>query len=78
MPSQHAGKQRTFRLNAEEDALLTRLAARHGGIKGALVAGLKLLDGANDIDLPAALERAAATLRAHQKASERFAKKPKA
>lgn len=63
MPSQHAGKQKSFRVSADEEALLERLAAREGGIKPAIMAGLRLLDGANDIDVAAVLERVAADIR---------------
>lgn len=75
MPSKHAGRQRTIRLDDDENALLEALGPKHGGIKGAVVAGLRMLDGANDIDLPAALERAAAELRKLDKAKSRFGSK---
>lgn len=44
MPSQHAGTQRTFRFNPEQDALLMRLAKLHGNQKNALIAGLEALE----------------------------------
>lgn len=44
MPSQHAGKQSSIRLSEEQDALWKRLAARHGGKKEAMLAGLRALE----------------------------------
>lgn len=44
MPSKHAGTPMSLRLNAQQLALLERLAPKYGGKKEALWAGLKALE----------------------------------
>ena len=57
---QHTKTPVSLRLDAEEMALLAKLAKRHGGKSAAIVAGLRALDGAKDLskaELLALLER---------------------
>lgn len=67
MPSKHAGKPVTIRLDPADFVRWEALKGQHGGAKAAFLAGISALEGRNDIDLPAALERAAAELRSQAK-----------
>ncbi len=59
-----SGKQITIRLSEDQVATLHALTPRYGGrIKATIVAGLSTLAGQTDINLPDALERAAALIR---------------
>ena len=45
----HLGTQKSIRFSDEELELLEQMAARHGTIKAAVMAGLKALEGHNDL-----------------------------
>lgn len=71
-------KQISVVLDPDYAQRFERLAARHGGEsrernKRTIEAALRALEGANDLDLPAALERAAEDLRNFQRQAKALA-----
>ena len=57
-----SGTPKSFRFSDDELKLLQRCAKRNKGMKPAIIAGLKLLDGQNETDWPAELRRLAAEI----------------
>lgn len=55
----HTKQPVSLRLSDEEMVLLDAMAKRHGGKSAAIIAGLKLLDGQNDISVEDAIARLA-------------------